>query len=80
MYERLQQDHIRLLGEREQEKVNAQREKIQQEKDSRDRQLREEKLRKRAEDKEAFRAEVELVNRLKEEMEMERSLQSEKRR
>lgn len=37
-------------------------------------------MRKRQEDKEAFRAEVELVNRLKEEMEMERNLQQEKRR
>ena len=53
----------------------AQREKIQQEKDSRDRQLREEKQRKRHDDKDAFRQEVELVNRLKEEMEMERQLQ-----
>ncbi len=42
--------------------------------------MKEEKLRKRTEDKQAFRAEVELVNRLKEEMEMERSLQQEKRR
>ncbi|MCP4667907.1 MAG: hypothetical protein GY849_16280 [Deltaproteobacteria bacterium] len=60
------------MGQRETEKLNAQREKIQQEKESRDRQLKEEKLRKRTEDKQAFRAEVELVNRLKEEMEMER--------
>ena len=60
--------------------MQAQNEKIQQEKESRDRQLREEKMRKRNEDKEAFRAEVDLVNRLKEEMEMERQLQQEKRR
>ena len=45
-----------------------------QEKESRDRQLKEEKARKRREDKEVFQAEVDLVNRLKEEMEMERNL------
>lgn len=56
------------------------REKIAQEKESRDRQLKEEKQRKRREDKEAFQAEVDLVNRLKDEMEMERQLQQEKRR
>lgn len=75
MYETLQEEHVKLLGQREQEKLAAQREKIQQEKESRDRQLREEKTRKRNDDKDAFRQEVELVNRLKEEMEMERQLQ-----
>ena len=75
MYETLQEEHVKLLGQREQEKLAAQREKIQQEKQSRDRQLREEKTRKRNDDKDAFRQEVELVNRLKEEMEMERQLQ-----
>ena len=51
-----------------------------QEKESRDRQLNDEKKRKRREDKQVFQAEVDLVNRLKEEMEMERALQQEKRR
>ena len=55
--------------------MRAQHEKIMQEKESRDRQLREEKMRKRREEKEAFQAEVDMVNRLKEEMEMERALQ-----
>ena len=75
MYEALQDEHVKLLGVREQEKLAAQQAKIQQEKESRDRQLREEKARKRTEDKTAFRQEVDLVNRLKEEMEMERQLQ-----
>jgi len=42
-----------------------------QEKESRDKQLKEEKVRKRREDKDAFQQEVDLVNRLKEEMNME---------
>ena len=50
------------------------------EKESRDKQLREEKARKRNEQKELFRAEVDLVNRLKDEMEAERKIQEEKRR
>ena len=51
-----------------------------QEKESRDRQLNDEKKRKRREDKQVFQAEVDLVNRLKDEMEIERQLQQEKRR
>ena len=43
MYEALQDEHVKLLGLREQEKLAAQREKVNQEKESRDRQLREEK-------------------------------------
>ena len=46
-------------------------EKIFQEKESRDRQLKEEKVRKRREEKEAFQQEVELVQRLRDEMNME---------
>ena len=37
MYESLQEEHVKLLGVREQEKLAAQREKIAQEKESRDR-------------------------------------------
>ena len=80
MYESLMSEHQKLLAQREQEKLNAQREKIAQEKESRDRQMRDEKRRKRNEDRVAFEAEVEQVNRLKEEMENERALQQEKRR
>ena len=47
------------------------REKIMLEKESRDRQLKEEKTRKRREEKEAFANEVELVQRLRDEMAME---------
>ena len=54
--------------------------KILAEKESRDKQLREEKARKRTEQKELFRAEVDLVNRLKAEMEQERKVQEDKRR
>jgi len=50
------------------------------EKESRDRQLKEEKTRKRREDKEAFANEVELVQRLRDEMAMEKAMQIEKRR
>ena len=37
MYEALQSEHVKLLGQREQEKAAAHREKIMQEKESRDR-------------------------------------------
>ena len=37
MYEALQEEHVKLLGVREQEKLAAQQAKIQQEKESRDR-------------------------------------------
>ena len=71
MYEQLQNEHVKLLGQREVEKAQACREKVMQEKESRDKQLKEEKVRKRREDKDAFQQEVDLVNRLKEEMNME---------
>ena len=51
-----------------------------QEKESRDRQLKDEKLRKRREEKDAFAQEVELVQRLRDEMNMEQAMQVEKRR
>jgi len=51
-----------------------------QEKESRDRQLKDEKLRKRKEEKDAFAQEVELVQRLRDEMNMEQAMQAEKRR
>ena len=54
MYETLQNEHIKLLGQREQEKLAEQRNKIEAEKASRDRQLREEKLRKRKDEKNEF--------------------------
>jgi hypothetical protein len=50
------------------------------EKESRDRQLKEEKIRKRRDEKEAFANEVELVQRLRDEMAMEKAMQIEKRR
>jgi hypothetical protein len=49
---------------RELEKKDLARIKTQQEKESRDRQLQEEKRKRRTEEKNAFRAEVELVERL----------------
>lgn len=76
VYYKLQQEHVKLLGMREQEKRDLARIKTQQEKESRDRQLNEEKRKRRHDEKANFRAEVELVDRLKNEMEAERSLQS----
>lgn len=75
----MQQEHVKLLGMREQEKRDLARIKTQQEKESRDRQLMEEKRKRRIDEKNAFRAEVDLVDRLKKEMEAERQLQAEKR-
>jgi hypothetical protein len=57
---------------REQERKELQRIKTQQQKESRDRQLMEEKRKKRVDEKNAFKAEVDLVERLKAEMEAER--------
>lgn len=79
-YEELMVEHVKLLGQREQEKADQYRAKINAEKESRDRQMKEERNRKHVEAKQAFRAECDLVNRLKEEMENERKLQEEKRR
>lgn len=78
-YVKLQQEHVKLLGMREQERRDLARIKTQQEKESRDRQLMEEKRKRRQDEKNAFRAEVDLVDRLKSEMEAERNLQAEKR-
>jgi len=49
------------------------------EKESRDRQLNEERRKKRTEDKQNHKAELDLVERLKNEMEAERNLQQQKR-
>ena len=68
MYEALQQEHIKILGEREVEKQNIQRSKIMQEKALRDKQLQEEKNRKKRETRENFAQEVDLVRRLQAEM------------
>lgn len=64
MYEELQDQHIKLLEEREGEKQQEMKRKIMQEKSSRDKQLYEEKHRKKVENKEQFKQEVELVQRL----------------
>jgi len=74
MYDRLMEEHVKLLGHRETEKKRQQYEKIMAEKDSRDRQLNEEKRKRKNEDKMAFKQEVEMVDRLKAEMEAERHL------
>ena len=52
MYEKLQEQHIKLLEDREIEKQQEMKRKIMQEKNSRDKQLYEEKHRKKVEDKE----------------------------
>ena len=79
MYDQLQEEHVRLLAQRETEKKQQQRDKINAEKESRDRQMNDEKRKRRADEKNAFRQEVELVDRLKAEMEAERQLQADKR-
>ena len=64
IYTKLQEEHVKLLAMRELEKKDLARIKTQQEKESRDRQLQEEKRKRRTDEKNAFRAEVELVERL----------------
>ena len=51
MYDALQQEHGKLLDQREKEKAELMRAKIQTDKESRDMQLREEKRRKKNEEK-----------------------------
>ena len=80
MYEQLQDQHVKLLDEKEVEKTAEQKKKILQEKASRDKQLQEEKQRRRVEEKETYKHEVTLVQRLQDEMEAERRLQQEKRK
>lgn len=64
---------------RETEKKDLARIKTAQEKESRDRQLLEEKRKRRVDEKNAFKAEIDTVERLKKEMEAERALQADKR-
>ena len=80
LYENLQEQHVKLLEEKEVEKAAELKRRIVQEKMSRDKQLMDEKQRKRVEDKETYKQEVALVNRLQDEMEAERRLQQEKRK
>ena len=80
MYENLQEQHVKLLEEKEIEKAAALKARIMQEKMSRDKQLLDEKVRRRQEQKQQYGQEVALVKRLQEEMDAERRLQHEKRR
>lgn len=80
MYDALQEEHGKLLDQREKEKAELMKAKIQTDKESRDMQLREEKRRKRFEEKDQMNQEQEYIQRLKSEMEAEKSMQAEKRR
>lgn len=75
MYVKIQEEHVKLLGMREKEKIEMQKLKIQQQKEQRDRQLAEEKKKRKVDEKNSFKQEVELVERLQKEMEAERILQ-----
>lgn len=79
MYEKMQDEHVKLLGEREVEKKAAHAEKIRLEKESRDRQFQDEKNRRKREKKQEFAAECELVDRLQNEMDHERHMMLNKR-
>ena len=80
MYDALQEEHGKLLDQREKEKAELMKAKIQTDKESRDMQLREEKRRKKFEEKDQMNQEHEYIQRLKSEMEAEKSMQAEKRR
>lgn len=80
MYENLQDQHVRLLEEKEIEKAAELKARIMQEKVSRDKQLVDEKQKRRYDQKQQHGQEVALVKRLQEEMDAERRLQQEKRR
>lgn len=57
-YEDLQEQHVKLLDEKENEKAAEVKRRIMQEKASRDKQLQEEKLRRKQEQREAYKHEV----------------------
>jgi hypothetical protein len=75
----MQSEHVKLLGRREQEKLDAYKIKVAAEKESRDRQLKIEKQRKRATDKADFKQEMELVDRLQNEMVKEKEMLANKK-
>lgn len=75
----MQSEHLKLLGEKELQKQREYEAKVQVEKESRDRQLKLEKQRKRIQDKKDYNQEIELVERLKKEMEAERQMLNDKR-
>jgi hypothetical protein len=75
----MQSEHVKLLGRREQEKLDAYKTKVAAEKESRDRQLKIEKQRKRATDKADFKQEMELVDRLQNEMVKEKEMLANKK-
>lgn len=66
---------MKLLEEKEQEKMSDMKKRIMQEKLQRDKQLQEEKMRRKVEERETYKQEVALVKRLQDEMEAERKLQ-----
>ena len=75
LYENLQDQHVKLLEEKEVEKAVEHKNRIVQEKLSRDKQLQDEKVRRKVEQKQTYKQEVAFVNRLQDEMEAERRLQ-----
>lgn len=76
----MHESHGKLLDQREQDKANAVKQKIMNDKNSRDMQLRDEKRRRKLEDKENMQQEQDYILRLRTEMENERKLQLEKRK
>jgi hypothetical protein len=61
LYENLQDQHVKLLEEKEVEKATELKRRILQEKVSRDKQLQDEKVRKRVEEKAVYKQEISLV-------------------
>jgi hypothetical protein len=64
MYENLQDQHVKLLEEKEIEKAAELKRRIMQEKQTRDKQLNEDKFRRKVEQKQTHTQEVALVKRL----------------
>jgi len=63
-YDIMQAEHVKLLGEKENEKSKQYAAKVVAEKESRDRQLKLEKQRRRVQQKVDYNQELELVERL----------------
>jgi len=64
LYDKMAEEHYKLLEEREKQKERQVKDKIMNDKFSRDLQLQDEKRRKRREDKETMTQELETIKRL----------------
>lgn len=80
LYDNLQEQHQKLLLEKEREREDEEVQKVEREKHNRDLQMKDEKKRKRVMERDEHQQEQQVVERLKDEMNQERQMMLEKRR